>query len=211
MNPTELSSATVLSPRRAGGAAAVARDILLVAAGGMAAACVGHLLGRPARMGFAMPLVGSLFVSGPRVLVLLAVLARVNRPGALTGAAVCEVLARVGMGTPGLGLMAAIAPVAAGILGDLAWNATGRWRPVAARLILTGAVLAGTRVLAAWALMALLLLPARGAAGPAASVALAVVGLDVLLGAAAGLLVVGLRRALGGQRRRESGAQEPRG
>jgi hypothetical protein len=206
MSPTEFSSTTVLAPRRADGvAAAVARDFLLVAAAGMAAACIGHLLGRPARMGLGMPLVGSPFASLPRVLVLLGVLARVNRVGAFTGAAVCEVLAHVGLGVPGLGPMAASAPVAAGIVADLAWNAATRWRFASVRLMLTGAVLSGTRVLAAWALMALLVFPARGISGPATRMALAVVGVDVLLGAAAGLLVVGLHQALYRQRMRKSG------
>ena len=206
MNPTDFSSTTVLAPRRAGsGAVIVARDILLVAAVGIAAACIGQMLGRPARLGLGMPLVGSLFASLPRAMVLLLVLARVNRLGAFTGAAVCEVLARIGMGMPGMGPMAAIAPVAAGILADLAWNGTRRWRSASGRLILTGAVLSGTRVLTAWAMMALLVFPARGTSGPATSMALAVVGLDVLFGAAAGLLVVGLRQALNRQRLHKSG------
>jgi len=183
----------------------VARDLLLVAASGFAAACIGYLLGRPVRLGLGVPLVGSVFASLPRTLMLLLVLARMNRLGAFTGAAACEVLARVGMGMPGLGPMAAIAPIAAGISADLAWSATRRWRSVKARLILAGAVLAGVRVLTAWALMAVFVLPARGTAGPAASMASAVVGLNVLLGGAAGLLAVAGGRALGRQRPGKTG------
>jgi len=190
MRSTEMLSMGRLTSCRLGdGALTMIRDLLLVAAAGIAAAWTGQLLGRPARLGLGMPLVGSLAVTLPRALVLLLVLARVKRPGVLTGAAVCEVLSRAAMGVPGLGLMAAVVPIMGGVLADLAWNGTAVWRSAGARLAVTGAVLSGTRVLAAWALLVLLMSPARGTGSPAAVAALGIVGFDALFGAAAGLLV----------------------
>lgn len=210
MSPIEFSSTTVWVPRRAG-ALAAARDLLLVAVAGIAAACIGQLLGRPMRLSLGVPLLGSVLASLPRALVLLLVLARVNRLGAFTGAAVCEVLARAATGIAGLGLMAAVAPLVGGALADIAWHATRRWQPVSARLVLTGAVLAGARVLAAWILMGLLAFPARGMAKPGAVVALTIVGLDMLLGAAAGLLITTLHQGLDRWRVGESRNKEPQG
>jgi hypothetical protein len=179
-----------LTSRRLGdGALAMVRDLLLIGVAGIAAAWIGQLLGRPARLGVGIPLVGSLAATLPRALVLLLVLARVRRPGALTGAAVCEVLSRAAMGMSGLGLMAFVAPVLGGVLADLAWKGTGKWRSVGARLAVAGAVLSGARVLAAWTLLVLLASPARGAVIPAAAGAVGIVGFDALLGAVAGLLV----------------------
>jgi len=210
MNPTELPLTTVWVPRRAG-ALAAARDLLLVAVAGIAAACIGQLLGRPMRLGLGVPLLGSVLASLPRALVLLLVLARVNRLGAFTGAAVCEVLARAATGIAGLGLMAAVAPLVGGALADIAWHATRRWQPVGARLVLTGAVLAGARVLAAWLLMAWFAFLAQSTVRPAAIVALTIVGLDMLLGASAGLLVAPLRQSFDRWRVGKSRNKEPRG
>jgi hypothetical protein len=167
----------------------VVRDILLVALAGVVAATISQLLGRPVRLGLGMPLVGSLAVTLPRALVLLLVLARVRRPGVLTGAAVCEVLSRAAMGLSGVGLMAFVAPLVGGVLGDLAWRGTGGWRLAGVRLAGAGAVLSGARVLAAWTLLVLFASPARGAVSPVAAAALGIVGFDALVGAAAGFLV----------------------
>jgi len=190
MKTTELLSMGRLTSRRLGdGALAMVRDLLLVAVAGIAAAWTGQLLGRPARLGLGMPLVGSLAVTLPRALVLLLVLARVRRPGVLTGAAVCEVLSRAAMGLSGVGLMAFVAPLVGGVLGDLAWRGTGGWRWAGVRLAVAGAVLSGARVLAAWTLLVLFASPARGAVSPVAAAALGIVGFDALVGAATGLLV----------------------
>ena len=190
MRTTELLSMGRLTSRRLGdGALAMVRDLLLVAVAGIAAAWTGQLLGRPARLGLGMPLVGSLAVTLPRALVLLLVLARVRRPGVLTGAAVCEVLSRTAMGLSGVGLMAFVAPVLGGVLADLAWKGTEKWRSVGARLAVAGAVLSGARVLAAWTLLVLFASSAGGAVSPAAGAALGIVGFDALVGAATGLLV----------------------
>jgi len=195
MRSTELLSMGRLTSCRLGdGALAMIRDLLLVAAAGIAAAWTGQLLGRPARLGLGMPLVGSLAVTLPRALVLLLILARVKRPGALTGAAICEVLSRAAMGVPGFGLMAVVVPVLGGVLADLAWKGTGKWRLVGARLAVAGAVLSGARVLAAWTLLVLFASPARGTVGPATAAAVGIVGFDAMLGVVAGLLVAASNR-----------------
>jgi len=190
MRPAEsVPTDRLASPYARSARLSVVRDILFVAAAGVVVAAISQFLGRPVRLGLGMPLVGSLAVTLPRALVLLLVLARVRRPGVLTGAAVCEVLSRAAMGAPGLGLMAVAAPIVGGVLADLAWRGAGGWRLAGARLAVTGAVLSGARVLAAWALLVLFASPARGAVIPAAAAAVGIVGFDALLGAAAGYLV----------------------
>lgn len=189
--------------RRGASVLAMARDVLLVAAAGMAAGLIGPLLGRPFRSGLGMPLVGSLAGSLPRVVVLLLMVSRVRRGGTLTAAAVCEVLSRAALGIGGLGLTAGLAPLAAGVLGDTAWalcgkRSVGAWR----RLAVSGAVLAGSRVLAAWVM--LLVVPLGPSLRlPGVPAAVLIVVLNTVLGAAGGVVVAGFGLARGARKGKE--------
>jgi len=166
----------------------IVRDLLLVAVAGIAVAWLGQLLGRHIRLGLGMPLVGSLAVTLPRAILLLALRSRLNRPAVLTAAALAEVLARLAMGVPALIPMAMAVPLVAGAAADAVWTRSKACPFLGHRLVLTGAVLAGARVLAAWAAMAGLVPLSPGIHGPTATVGGAVVAANVLLGAVAGIL-----------------------
>ncbi len=196
MSTTELLSAgRWTSEGTRSRATPVFRDLALVVAAGLVAAGFGFLLGRPVRGGLGVALVGSVAVALPRTVVLLLVLQRVTRPAVLTAAAVAEVVARFGLGMPGLLPTGVVAPVVAAVAADAVWRGTGAWRFSGARLALTGAVLAGTRVAAAWLWLAGAATLAAGTRVPPAAMGWAVLGVNVLLGAVAGLLsAAALRR-----------------
>ena len=186
MNPRKDFTLTV--PRWEG----VARAVALVVAAGVVAGCLGLLGGRPIRLRLGLALVGSLLVSLPRTAVLLAVLGRLGLPGVLVGAAVSEVLFRAATGFPGLGVV----PLAAGLMGEAVWSATGRRCPPGIRLALVGAVLAGARVLAGWLVLSSAAPLPSAPALPGTAAGALIVFLNILLGAAAGLLVARLQRGM---------------
>jgi len=167
---------------------AILRDLLLVAVAGLLCAWIGQLLGRHVRVGLAMPLVGSAAAAMPRALILLMVLWRVNRTGVLTAAAVAEVLTRLTVGVPGLLPTGLVVPVLAATVADAVWRGTSGWHESRLRLAVTGAVLAGTRVAAAWLLLALVTLP-PGMRMPGTATCCAVLVVNTLLGIGAGIVV----------------------
>jgi len=201
MRMTELVPAGRLVSQGAHGRAIpILRDILLVAAAGFVAAWVGPLLGRHLRVGLAMPLVGSVVATLPRALILLMVLWRVNRTGVLTAAAVAEVLARLTMGVPGLLPTALVVPVLAAGVADGVWWGTKGWHKVWLRLAVTGAVLAGTRVVVAWMLLVWAIFLPQGMRMPTTATCCAIVTVNVLMGTAAGMVVAWLRHYRSGGR-----------
>jgi len=178
----------------------ILRDTLLIAAAGFVAAWVGPLLGRHVRVGLAMPLAGSVVATLPRALIVLMVLWRVNRTGVLTATAIARVLAGLTMGVPGLLPMALVVPVVAAAVADALWRGTKGWHNVWLRLAATGGVLAGTRVATAWMLLVWAIFPPQGMRMPATATCCAIMAVNVLLGAAAGTFVAGLRRYRSGGR-----------
>lgn len=195
MSTTELASARgLVSDVAHARGVPVLRDILLLAAAGVLAAWAGVLLGGRLRVGLAMPLVGSVVVTFPRALILLTVLWRVNRAGVLTAAAVAEVLARLSMGIPGMLPTVSVVAVLAAAVGDAVWRGTEGWDKVWLRLAVTGAALAGTRVGTAWMLLVRAVVLPLGMRMPSTETCCVIVTANVLLGAAAGMMVAWLRR-----------------
>ena len=169
------------------------RDVLLAATGGVAAAAIGHVLGRAVRLGVGVPMAGSLVAALPRTAVLLVVLARARGFGVLTLAGVAEGVLSLGLG--GMFPLCVAGPVVAGACADAAWR-WGRVGGERGRLMLSGAVLAAALLLVVLALVAALAVAmGRGGRGVGAMAAAIVVG-NLLLGGAAGLLASVITREL---------------
>jgi len=162
------------------------RELMAVAAGGVAAAVVGHTLGQVVHLAVPIPLSGSLAAALPRVVILLVVLARVRRPGVLTLAGVVEAAGGLALGLGVMGPLAIVAPVMAGLAGDLAWTASRPVRGERLRLAVAGAALAAGRVAVALAFFGLLRVPMRQAVGQA--VLGGIVAANAVLGLAAGVV-----------------------
>jgi len=170
------------------------RALMAAAAGGVAAAVVGRALGRAVGLAVPVPMAGSVAATLPRAIILLVVLARVRRPGVLTLAAVVEAAVGVALGFGGMMPLSVVSPVAAGLAGDLAWTAAHPVRGERLRLALAGVALAGGRVAAALAMVALLRVPMLQAVGPA--VLGGIVAVNAVLGGAAGVLAGGIAEEL---------------
>lgn len=175
------------------------RELMLAVAGGIASAALGQVLGRTVHLALPLPMSGSVVVALPRAVVLLVVLARIDRFGALTVAGLAEGAAKFGLGLGGVPGLSQLTPVLAGLAGDLAWSVL---RPVLGRpvrLILSGAALSGARVLAALAFLALVRVPLQTGFQRAGWLLWSIIAVNVVLGMAAGLVAAGivgeLRRA----------------
>jgi len=175
------------------------RELMLAVAGGIASAALGQVLGRMVHLALPLPMSGSVVVALPRAVVLLVVLARIDRLGALTVAGLAEAAAKFGLGLGGMPGLSLLAPVLAGLAGDLTWSVL---RPVLGtrmRLILSGAALSGARVLAALVFLALVRVPLQTGFQRAGWLLWSIIAVNVVLGMAAGLVAAGivgeLRRA----------------
>jgi len=132
------------------------QEIILAVVAGIGSAVLGQYLGKTVHHLFPVPIVGSVVVALPRALLLLAIMLRINRFGALTTAGFAEVSMKLAFGGGGFWPMALIVPILANLVGDIAWSF---FRQVPIRTIgltLTGGVLCGIRVLIAlvfWALV----------------------------------------------------------
>lgn len=175
------------------------RELMLAVAGGIASAALGQVLGRTVHLALPLPMSGSVVVALPRAMVLLVVLARIDRPGALTIAGLAEAAAKLSLGLGGVPGLAQLTPVLAGLMGDLTWFVL---RPVLGRrmrLILSGGVLSGARVLAALVFLVLVRAPLQTGFQRAGWLLWGIIAANVVLGMAAGLVaasIVGeLRRA----------------
>jgi len=165
------------------------QQLMLAAVAGIASAAIGQLLGRPAYFAWQIPTSGSLLVALPRAIILLAVLVRINRFGALTTAGVAEVGTRLAIGSFGLLPMCLLVPVVANLAGDILWSALRRLPGRRMMVMLTGGALCGARVLAAllfWSLLGLSI--SRPTTHLPAILGLIIV-INIVLGIAAGFLV----------------------
>ena len=125
------------------------RELILVAAAGIASATIGQLLGRVLHFAWPIPISGSLVTALPRAIILLAVLIRVNKFGVLTTAVVAELGAKLALGAGMMWPMAFIAPFAGNLAGDLTWFFLRQFPTGRIKLMVTGAALCVARVLAA--------------------------------------------------------------
>jgi hypothetical protein len=165
------------------------RELLFVIVGGIAVAGVGQLLGRTFHLAWPVPMSGSIVTALPRAFILLVILLRVNRFGALTIAAIAEVSTRLSVGLVGWWPMSMLVPVLAGLAGDLLWQYLRQVPSRKLGLVLTGGALCGARVLIALLFWTLLTRPISQA-GPHLTLTLGgIVVVNVVLGMVAGLLV----------------------
>jgi len=165
------------------------RELVFAVVGGIALAGVGQLLGRTFHLAWPVPMSGSIAAALPRAFILLVILLRINRFGALTVAGIAEVSTRLAAGFGGWWPMSLVVPLLAGVAGDLIW-----WylRQVPSRklgLILTGGGLCGARVLLALSFWTFLRLPVSAAARYLPLTLGCIIVINVVLGMAAGFLV----------------------
>jgi hypothetical protein len=171
-------------------------DVLAVAGSGVLAAVIGELLGRALHLLWPVAASGSIAAALPRAVVYLLLVTRVRSFGALTGAACSEVATRLAMGAIGLMPWFLVVPVLGNFAGDVTWACARRLAGQRTRLMLTGAALSVGRVLAALAFWWVLGPLVRGMGAGSAAVLGLIVGANVLLGSAAGLIVNSLTQRL---------------
>jgi len=191
-----------LSPRRLalpGARAGVSfltwRKLLLVGAAGVASAAIGQILGRTLHLAWPIPASGSIVAALPRTIILLAVLLRINRFGALTAVGVAEIGAKLALGVGGMWPMSLIAPLLGNLAGDLLWFFLRRLPARRIRLMSTGAALCAARVLAALFFWSLLRPALSKAPEDLGHVLVCIVAANMALGAIAGFLVDRSNRA----------------
>ena len=128
------------------------RELAFVVAGGIALAGVGPLLGRTFHLAWPVPMSVSIITALPRAFILLVILLRIDRFGALTVAGIAEVSTKLAAGFIGWWPMSLVVPILAGVAGDLIWWYLQQLPSRNLSLILTGGALCGARVLVAWLL-----------------------------------------------------------
>jgi hypothetical protein len=173
------------------------RELLFVIIGGIALAGVGQLLGRSFHLAWPVPMSGSIVTALPRAFILLVILLRVDRFGALTIAAIAEVSTKLSVGFIGWWPMSILVPVLAGVAGDLLWQYLRQVPSRKLGLVLTGGALCGARILIALFFWTLLTRPIVQA-GPHLALTLgSIVIINVVLGMAAGLLLGKSNKVIG--------------
>ncbi|MBA7618997.1 hypothetical protein ES703_26329 [subsurface metagenome] len=165
------------------------RELVFAVVGGIALAGVGQLLGRTFHLAWPVPMSGSIAAALPRAFILLVILLRVNRFGALTVAGIAEVSTKMAMGFGGWWPMSLVVPLLAGVAGDLIWWYLQQVPSRKLSLILTGGSLCGVRVLLALFFWTLLRLPVSAAGGHLALTLGYIIVINIVLGMFAGLLV----------------------
>lgn len=171
------------------------RELLMVAVAGVFLAASSQIFGRVFHLAWAIPMSGSIIMALPRAIILLVLLLRVNRFGALTAAAVAEIGTRSAFGIGGMWPIFLIAPLAGNLAGDLLWYWLRRLSVQRVKLVLTGATLCAARVLVALFFWSLLKPAIWKAPESLASLLVCIVAINIVLGAIAGF-VVGRRKRL---------------
>lgn len=165
------------------------RELAFAVAGGIALVGVGPLLGRIVHLAWPVPMSGSIITALPRAIILLAILIRVDRFGALTIAAVTEVTTKLMVGIGGFWPMSLVVPLLAGVAGDFIWLYLRQLPSRRLCLILTGGGLCGARVLLALSFWTLLMRPISGSSEHLALTTASIFVINIILGMVAGLLV----------------------
>jgi len=188
---------SAIRPAATGEGLLARRNLMLIVAAGVTSAVIGQLLGRMLHLAWPVPASGSIVAALPRTIILLAVLIRVNRFGALTAAGVAETGARLATGVGGMWPMFLIAPLLGNLAGDLLWYSLRRLPSRRMKLMVTGAALCAARVLVALFFWSLLSAAISKATENIGSVLASIVAVNVALGAIAGFLVGGSKAARG--------------
>jgi hypothetical protein len=165
------------------------RELLFVIVGGVALAGVGQLLGRTFHLAWPVPMSGSIAAALPRAFILLVILLRVNRFGALTIASIAEVSTKLSFGFIGFWPMSLVVPVLAGVAGDLLWQYLRNIPSRKLSLVLTGGALCGARILIALFFWTVLMRPVSQTGPHLTLIFGSIIAINVLLGMTAGLLV----------------------
>jgi len=165
------------------------RELAFAVAGGIALAGVGQLLGRTFHLVWPVPMSGSIAAALPRAVILLVILLRIDRFGALTFAAIAEVSTKLAAGFIGWWPMSLVVPLLAGVAGDLIWWYLRQLPSRRLSLVLTGGSLCGVRVLIALLFWTVLMRSISGGGEHLASTLGCIVVINIVLGMVAGLLV----------------------
>jgi len=165
------------------------RELAFVVIGGIALAGVGQLLGRTFHLAWPVPMSGSIAAALPRAFILLVILLRIDKPGALTVAGIAEVSTKLGFGFGGWWPMSLVVPLLAGVAGDLIWQYFRQLPSRRLSLVLTGGSLCGARLLLALFFWGLLMRPISGAGERLALTLGCIVVINIVLGMVAGSLV----------------------
>ena len=165
------------------------RQLAFAVVGGIALAGVGQLLGRTFHLAWPVPMSGSIAAALPRAFILLVILLRVKRFGALTVAGIAEVSTKLAAGFSGWLPMSLLVPLLAGVAGDLIWWYLQQVPSRKLSLILTGGSLCCARILLALFFWTFLMRPISGAGEHLALTLGCIVVINIVLGMVAGLLV----------------------
>ena len=165
------------------------RQLVFVVGAGMALAGLGHLLGRAVHLVWPIPMSGSLAAALPRTVILLAILLRINRFGALTIVGITEVSAKIAFGIGGYWPMALIVPLLSNITGDMIWFGLRQLPSRKMGLILSGGAISGIRALFALTLWTVLPLSAMKSGGQLTMMMGCIFVINIVLGISAGWLV----------------------
>ena len=165
------------------------RQLAFAVVGGIALAGVGQLLGRTFHLAWPVPMSGSIAAALPRAFILLVILLRVKRFGALTVAGIAEVSTKLAAGFSGWLPMSLLVPLLAGAVGDLIWWYLQQVPSRKLSLILTGGSLCCARILLALFFWTFLMQPISGAGEHLALTLGCIVVINIVLGMVAGLLV----------------------
>ena len=122
------------------------RELAFAIIGGIVLAGVGQLFGRTFHLAWPVPMSGSIITALPRVFILLVILLRTDRFGALTVASVAEVSTKLAAGFIGYWPMSIVVPILAGIAGDIIWQYFRQQPSRKLSLMLTGGSLCGVRI-----------------------------------------------------------------
>ena len=164
------------------------RELAFAVIGGIALAGVGQFLARTFHLAWPVPMSGSIITALPRAFILLVILLRVDRFGALTVAGIAEVSARLAIGAVGFWPMSLLVPVLAGFAGDLLWQYLRNLSSRRLSLTLTGGCLCGARILLALSCWILMMRPIAETGRHLALTVGGIVVINVVSGMAAGLL-----------------------
>jgi hypothetical protein len=164
------------------------RELAFAIIGGIALACVGQLLGRTFQLFWPVPMSGSIITALPRTFILLVILLRIDRFGALTTASIAEVGTKLAAGFIGYWPMSIVVPLLAGIAGDLIWQYFRQQPSRRLSLVLTGGSLCGARILLALSFWSLLMRPVLHEGEHLVWTVGGIAVINVILGMAAGLL-----------------------
>ena len=165
------------------------RELAFAVAGGIALVGAGPLLGRIVHLAWPIPMSGSIITALPRAIILLVILLRIDRFGALTVAGIAEVSTKLAVGIGGWWPMSMVVPLLAGVAGDLIWLYLRQLPSRKLSLILTGGSLCGARVLLALSFWTLLMRPISGGGEHLALTMEGIFVINIVLGMVAGLLV----------------------